>query len=55
MKNSRFTETQIIAILKEQEQDLKVVDICHKYGIISKISKQEKQYAGILYRGKIIN
>lgn len=33
MKKSRFTEAQIIAILKEQEQGQKVVDLCRKHGI----------------------
>lgn len=33
MKKSRFTEAQIIAILKEQEQGQKVADICRKHGI----------------------
>lgn len=33
MKKSRFTETQIIKILKEQEQGKPTVDICRHYGI----------------------
>ena len=33
MKKSRFTENQIINILKEQESGLKVKEICRKYGI----------------------
>jgi len=33
MKRIKFTESQILAILKEQEQGLKVADICRKYGI----------------------
>jgi putative transposase len=33
MKKSRFTEQQIIRILKEQEQGRKVVDICREHGI----------------------
>lgn len=33
MKKIKFTETQIISILKEQEQGLKVGDICRKHGI----------------------
>ena len=33
MKKSRFTENQIIAILKEQERGLKVKEICRKYEI----------------------
>lgn len=33
MKKSRFTETQIISILKEVDAGLKVEDICRKHGI----------------------
>ncbi len=33
MKFTRFSETQIIAILKEAESDSIVAEICDKYGI----------------------
>jgi len=33
MKGSRFTETQIIAILKEVESGMLVKDVCRKHGI----------------------
>ncbi len=33
MKRSRFTEEQIIGILKEQEAGAKTADVCRKYGI----------------------
>ena len=33
MKKSRFTESQIIAILKQHESGLKVGDICREQGI----------------------
>lgn len=33
MKRSRFTETQIISILKEADAGAKVKDLCRKHGI----------------------
>lgn len=33
MKNSRFTDEQIIGILKEQESGLRTADVCRKHGI----------------------
>ena len=33
MKKTRFTEAQIISILNEQEQGIKVSDLCRKHGI----------------------
>jgi putative transposase len=33
MKKTRFTEVQIIGILSEQEQGMKVSDLCRKHGI----------------------
>ena len=33
MKRSRFTESQIVGILKEADSGVKVRDICRKHGI----------------------
>ncbi|MCE9688294.1 transposase, partial [Shewanella sp. AS16] len=33
MKKKRFTEEQIIGVLKEHESGCKVEDICRRYGI----------------------
>ena len=35
MKRSRFTEEQIIAILKEQEAGVGVAELCRKHGVSS--------------------
>ena len=33
MEKGRFTEEQIVSILKEQQAGAKVMDLCRKYGI----------------------
>lgn len=33
MKKSKFTESQIVAILKETDAGLKVAEVCRKHGI----------------------
>jgi putative transposase len=33
MKRSRFTEEQIISVLREQEAGVPTVDVCRKHGI----------------------
>jgi putative transposase len=33
MKKTKFTESQIVGILKQQEQGKKVADICREHGI----------------------
>ncbi len=35
MKRSRFSEEQIIAVLREQEAGVSTADVCRKHGISS--------------------
>jgi putative transposase len=48
MKKTKFTESQIIGILKEQESGKKVVDICREHGISQPSFYQWKsKYSGM--------
>ncbi|MBU0739966.1 MAG: transposase, partial [Alphaproteobacteria bacterium] len=48
MKRSRFTEEQIIGILKEQEAGAKTVDVCRKHGISdATFYKYKARYGGM--------
>jgi putative transposase len=48
MKSSKFTESQIIGILKEQEQGKKMIDICREHGISQGTFYQWKsKYSGM--------
>ena len=48
MKRSRFTEEQIIGILREQEAGIPVADLCRKHGLSSPtFYKWKARYGGM--------
>lgn len=48
MKRSRFSEEQIIAILKEQEAGMVTADVCRRHGISSAtFYKWKAKYGGL--------
>jgi len=48
MKRSRFTEEQIIAVLKEQEAGTPTADVCRKHGIsTATFYKWKSKYGGL--------
>ena len=48
MKRSRFTEEQIIGMLKEQEAGLPTAEVCRKHGISSAtFYKYKAKYGGL--------
>lgn len=48
LKKSRFTESQIVAVLKEGESGLPVAELCRKHGIGSATYCNGKsKYAGV--------
>ena len=48
MKGSRFTEEQIIGILREQESGAKTADVCRRHGVSSAtFYKWKAKYGGL--------
>jgi len=48
MKRSKFSETQIVSILKEADTGLKVDDICRKHGVSpATYYKWKSKYGGM--------
>ena len=48
MKRSRFSEEQIIGILKEQEAGMSTADVCRKHGVSSAtFYKWKARYGGL--------
>ena len=48
MKRSRFSEEQIIGILKEQEAGMSTADVCRKHGVSSAtFYKWKARYRGL--------
>ena len=48
MKKSRYTDTQIIAILKQNEAGTSVADLCREHGMSSaSFYKWRSKYAGL--------
>ena len=48
MRTSKFSETQIVAVLKQQEAGMKVADLCREHGIsAATFYKWRSRYGGM--------
>ena len=47
MRNSRFSEEQIIGMIKEQEAGLPTVDVCRKHGLSPATFYKKAKYGGM--------
>lgn len=48
MRSSRFTEEQIIAMIKEQESGISTAEVCRKHGIsAASFYKYKSKYGGM--------
>ena len=48
MRKSKFTETQIVAILAQYEKGVKVVDLCREHGVSQPTFYQwQRKYSGM--------
>jgi len=52
MKRSRFTEEQVIGILREQEAGMKTADVCRRHGISEQTFYRWKAIYGPPHVGK---
>lgn len=43
MKKSRFTDSQILAILKQSEAGAPVTDLCREYGMVERLIRSVKE------------